>query len=454
MMKGNERLERGGVVIDQDGRIQGAPKTSELAHRFVVLRDYSGLDGEGAGTLRGMPVLYGSLNSHAECFLPGSGKNTIDFFLKRGFIPDSHDWYSVGNLVGLPTECFETDEGMDCTMQFHSTECAQKVRTVCRERRDAGKEIGLSIGFRILKSFYVYPKDYEKELPKYFRKDRLQELMQYARTFPAIRIVQEYQLFEYSIVTAPSEMNATVTDMRNREMSQERTEQTDPAQGTAAITDGENRTEPADDRGIRALALTPELRSQYLGAYAEEWIAVDVVIALMNRLIWYCLYDVLWDPDKPVAEKLATVSAAFDEMRDIAMKVIETLIANKSPEELREMAEKLREQAVDPELEDFVSLHTGNTLERQIDLAQGAVEKVLTRATKLKELRVQQGKKEVFVSRTSEALTKLDQRLVGLRGQLEELLKPVSPATSPELRSLVLQNMRDRARQQGVDINV
>lgn len=432
---------RSGKLIKVDGSVKSNDLqrcTVNVGADRLVIRAVSE-DGQGQSV--GMPVLYGSINDRGDLFLNGAFAPHIPDFIERGFVADSHDHMSYRGLVGYPISAEEKDEGLECTLEFHSTPHAQEVRTVVSERLVANKQVGLSIGFYYIRFFLILPNQYERELPKYLKgsKDEVKALIQYAKNFTAIRVVQEARLVEYSVVTMPSEMNAQALDVRS-------------------VSTGSS-------------LLTPEQRSKYLGSNAEEYASINVVYNLFDRLIWYCLYDVLFDTEKTLEEKTAIIAAAFDEARDISINVIVALLSTKTPEETRAAAEEVRTHAVNPELTECVEARKSFTFDRHIALTKQAVETVIQRASAVKQMRSEQGEKDVLSPRMSENLAGFRAALEAEIGKLVETLTNKSGTTEPEaastqaeaessatpgpnVNSLLLRHKRDIARQQGVIINV
>jgi len=452
MMKTDNVAPKAGKI-----RVDTRLKLSEIQRRTVSVGadrlEIRAMSDEGRGQFTGKPALFGSINDRGEIHTKGEFANCKESFTRRGFIADSHDAMSYRGMLGYPISAEEKEDGLECTAEFHSTPHAQEVRTIVQERLDAGKQVSLSIGFYIIRCFYIQPRDYERELPKYLRgsRDEVRELINYAKNFTAIRVIQEADLVEFSVVTIPSEYNAQALDVRA--MNQNST------------------------------FLTPELRSKYLGSNAEESASISVVYNMLDRLVWYCLYDVLFDTDKTVDEKLAIVTEAFDEARDISLTVIRALLSSKSPEETRAVAEALRTNSVNPELADFVEVRKSFTFEKSVDLTKQALANLSQRAATVTQLRIEQGLQPVVSPRMSENLTELCSAFAEASKLFESLLTNSTPQSAPEqsttgseaesanaqaeavtsngsaevdddINSRLLRFKRDQARQKGVSINV
>jgi HK97 family phage prohead protease len=87
-----------------------------------------------------------TVDQERDVVVPGAFRATIPQFLERGWISDSHQ---ADEPIGYPTDAREDRRGLFIAGRFHGTERAQKVRTYSRERVHAGKDMGLSIGYRV-----------------------------------------------------------------------------------------------------------------------------------------------------------------------------------------------------------------------------------------------------------------------------------------------------------------
>lgn len=143
-------------------------------------------DDAGNGSFSGYGSVFGNVDSYRDVVLPGAYTDTVTDFLKSGFVAVGHDWGSTP--VAYPTEAREDDYGFRFSAAFHSTDEAQAARRVMRERLDAGKTVGLSIGYRVKES-----ND---------REDGVRELV-------------KLDLFEVSIVTVPANRAAVVVGAKS-----------------------------------------------------------------------------------------------------------------------------------------------------------------------------------------------------------------------------------------------
>jgi len=143
-------------------------------------------DDAGNGAFSGYGSVFGNVDSYGDVVMRGAYAETMADFLKAGFIAVGHDWGSTP--IAYPTDAKEDDYGFHFSAAFHSTDEAQAARRVMRERLDAGKTVGLSIGYRVKGS-----ND---------REDGIRELT-------------KLDLYEISIVTVPANRAAVVTGAKS-----------------------------------------------------------------------------------------------------------------------------------------------------------------------------------------------------------------------------------------------
>lgn len=139
----------------------------------------------GVGTFTGYGSTFGNVDDTKERVIAGAFKETIPEFLRDGFIALGHNWGALP--IATPTKAVEDSTGLLLTAEFHTTEEAQKVRQVMRERLDREKSVKLSIGYDVLEDRKG--------------KDDVRELV-------------KLRLFEVSVVTVPANSLATVTDAK------------------------------------------------------------------------------------------------------------------------------------------------------------------------------------------------------------------------------------------------
>lgn len=190
---------------------------AKLERKFARFTDLKSIE-EGPGGFEGHASVSGNLDDGGDIILDGSFKDVLDNFLKSGFTAHSHDWDIKDGVIGYPMQAHEDDNGLFVSMKFHSTDDAQTVRTKMRERIADDKEVGLSIGYRPGDTQFIYPKDYEKELPKYLKPHFLQEGLKKAKQFKHVRVIPTMsELKEFSVVTSAMNGEAGVTSVKDDE---------------------------------------------------------------------------------------------------------------------------------------------------------------------------------------------------------------------------------------------
>jgi HK97 family phage prohead protease len=127
----------------------------------------------------------------------GAFTKHLPAFLKDGFIAIGHDHDSLP--VGIPTNAGEDDHGLWIEMDFHSTEEAQKARTVIQERIAAGKSVATSMGYVV-------------------HDDAFEDIDEKALNAEGItkgRLLTEIELLEGSFVNIPANPMAVLTGVKS-----------------------------------------------------------------------------------------------------------------------------------------------------------------------------------------------------------------------------------------------
>src|SRR5690349_6138510 len=184
-----------------------------VERKFTALKDLKVSD-EGPGTIEGYRSVFGVIDEGGDIVVKGAFANTLEEYKHLGFTAHSHDW-TFKEAVGYPIDAYEDDHGWYVNSQFHSTQNAQDVRTIAKERLKAGKQVGFSFGYAPKKFTHIEAKDYEAELPKYIKADLLPAMMQKAQNFNRIRVLKEVEAIEDSIVTAPMNKRAAATGVKS-----------------------------------------------------------------------------------------------------------------------------------------------------------------------------------------------------------------------------------------------
>ena len=180
--------------------------------KFTSLASLKSTD-KGSGTIEGYRSVK-SIDEGADLILDGAYRETISDYLSSGFSAESHNW-SFADAVGFPVEAREDSTGFWVKSQFHSTPDAQNVRQKAKERMQAGKTVGFSIGYAVKDYDYIEAKDYERELPKLVKPQDLAFNMAQAKRFPRVRVLKKLEIFEDSIVTAPMNRQAVASGVKS-----------------------------------------------------------------------------------------------------------------------------------------------------------------------------------------------------------------------------------------------
>lgn len=98
------------------------------------------------GEFSGHGAIFNNIDDGGDMIEPGFFTDTLDDFMREGFIAYGHDW---SNPVAMPTSAGEDSLGLALGGQFHSTPRAQEARQITSERLAAGKSMGLSIGYEV-----------------------------------------------------------------------------------------------------------------------------------------------------------------------------------------------------------------------------------------------------------------------------------------------------------------
>lgn len=160
--------------------------TKTLERRQFELR--ADLLTEGSGGFKGYAHRKGEIDAYGDIAEGENVYRNLPEFVKRGFVPVGHDWHALP--VALVKDAKEDAQGLWIEAAFHSDPEGQRARTVVTERLDAGKFVGLSIGF--------WATDTEKA----------------QRDGKDLRIVRGMDLAEVSIVTVPAVYSAGIHEAR------------------------------------------------------------------------------------------------------------------------------------------------------------------------------------------------------------------------------------------------
>lgn len=184
-----------------------------IEHKFVELKELKMSD-SGPGTIEGYRAIFSEIDEGGDLIVPGAFRDTMEEYLNSGFSAHSHVW-TFSEAIGFPVTAKEDDHGWFVRSQFHTTQNAQDVRTIAKERMKAGKTVGFSFGYSVTDRDQIDARNYEIELPKYVKPNRLAHNLAQAKRFPQIRLLKMLLVIEDSIVTAPMNKLAGATSVKH-----------------------------------------------------------------------------------------------------------------------------------------------------------------------------------------------------------------------------------------------
>jgi HK97 family phage prohead protease len=187
--------------------------SARIERKFVDLRQLKMTD-NGPGTIEGYRSVAGVVDEGGDIVIKGAFADCLSEYLSSGFSAESHSW-TFKDQIGFPVEAREDQHGFFVKSQFHTTQAAQDVRTIAKERLAAGKTVGFSFGYKADDFSYVEQKDFKDQLPLYIRPEALEENLKKAQKFSLIRILKKVSVIEDSLVTAPMNKLATATSAKS-----------------------------------------------------------------------------------------------------------------------------------------------------------------------------------------------------------------------------------------------
>ncbi|MFM9872726.1 MAG: HK97 family phage prohead protease [Fimbriimonadaceae bacterium] len=128
------------------------------------------------------------VDAYGDVILDGA-YGDLEEFVRSGFVAVGHD--HSGAPVGFVTSATEDRKGLFVKMAFHSTQEALDAKTVAEERLEAGKRVGLSIGY--------LPLEWSFE----------------TRDGKRVRLLKRIELKEFSLVSLPAATGAVATSMKS-----------------------------------------------------------------------------------------------------------------------------------------------------------------------------------------------------------------------------------------------
>ncbi len=140
------------------------------------------------GFLEGYASVKGEVDAYGDVVLDGAYVN-LGEFVRDGFVSFGHD--HAGMPIGYVESAREDSRGLFVSMRFHGTSLAQEAWKVAVERMEAGRSVGLSIGY----------------LPVKWRYEE--------RDGRRVRLLEALELKEFSLVTMPAARSALATGVKS-----------------------------------------------------------------------------------------------------------------------------------------------------------------------------------------------------------------------------------------------
>lgn len=167
---------------------------------------------------------------------------------------------------------------------------------------------------------------------------------------------------------------------------------------------------------------SPELKGEFLGDYIESSMTMSACGRVVDAVYWL-LVDVIYDDEAPLNERLAKVAGAYDEARDLTVRVIQAILSGQS-NETPEMAVKfIQNNFLKPTEEQ--SLRAGLTLAKHSEKALAAVKEWQTRIETVSALRLKEGR--VLSSANRATIKQAVDDLTVCAAKLQELYDATDP---------------------------
>lgn len=181
--------------------------------KFADLIEFKALDQQD-GAFKGHASVAGNLDSVGD-IIPTNAYADLDELAGSGWVCGDHSW-GMKDECGIILNAKEDATGLFIEAEFHSDEASQALRQKVQKRLARGKSVKMSIGFSLLKApIYLYPHQYEKELPKYLKPGYLRDGLTRAKEFSQIRILPKIRVYECSIVSVPANQAASVSSVKS-----------------------------------------------------------------------------------------------------------------------------------------------------------------------------------------------------------------------------------------------
>ena len=145
------------------------------------------LGDDGPGWIEGYANVKNVIDSYNDKCVDGCYTG-LDELVGKGWMASQHEW--GGEPIGTISEAREDDRGLFVKMAFHSTQKAQDIRTICKERMERGHEVAFSIGYFTQKARYEVENGND------------------------VRILEKIKVFEVSYVSMPANDKSLATSVK------------------------------------------------------------------------------------------------------------------------------------------------------------------------------------------------------------------------------------------------
>lgn len=318
--------------------------------------------------LSGDASVIGNLDDYRTVMFPHFFDGVLPDFIERGFMADGHDW---AKRIGTISSAEVQGRTLKATGEFYSTPRAQEIRTECMERKERGKTVDLSIGFRTAEQ-------------RAFKNG--QELLDFAK-----RSNEDMSLFDVEGLSKDTNrMSGLIRCQRLYEFSPVPVGANDEA-----VADTVRGADNFSEENV-------DFRGKYLGEDIEPRIAIDALSSLVDRFFYRCVYRaicgsyayddesdeyVFTPPD--VSNALIMISGGCDELKELSLSIVEGILTQKDGAETMEYALKsIRALFGDEKQKMFVDgARAASSFEGELDSVLAAVKSVTERAVAVQGVR-------------------------------------------------------------------
>lgn len=141
-----------------------------------------------------------------------------------------------------------------------------------------------------------------------------------------------------------------------------------------------------------------ETKGQFLGEHIEASMTMGACGRVVEA-VYYLLIDVIYDDEKPMADRLARVAGAYDEARDLTVKVIQAILSGTAEDTADSAVQFIQSNFLKPTEEQ--SLRVGLTLAKHSEKALAAVQEWQSRIETVSALRLKEGRVLSSANRTT-----------------------------------------------------